>query len=234
MGYIGTKPQTATTLADNIVTADKIASGAVTATKLATDSVTADKLATDSVTASKIAADAVNSSEIASGAITSSKLASGVGGKVLQVVQAVQTSAFSMGTSDWTDISGVTANITPSSTSSRILVSCFFGSVTAGANGIVLRIVRNGTAVGIGDSSGSRDRVTVRGMREGDTNHTRWQPSFQYVDSTSTTSAITYKVQIKTEGNGTAWINRSQTDTDISNAYGGRGIASIILTEIAA
>lgn len=196
--------------------------------------VTNTKLATDSVTASKIAADAVNSSEIASGAITSSKLASGVGGKVLQVVQAVQTSAFSMGTSDWTDISGVTANITPSSTSSRILVSCFFGSVTAGANGIILRIVRNGTAIGIGDASSNRDRVTVRGIRASDTNHTIWQPSFQYVDSPSTTSAITYKIQIKTEGNGTAWINRSQTDTDTTNAYGGRGIASIILTEIAA
>lgn len=220
MGYLGTKPQIATSLADGTVTTSKLADGAITTTKLVDGAVTGPKtsgLAT--------VATSGNYNDLSNKPST---------GKVLQVVQAVKTDAVAMGTSDWTDIPGLTLNITPSSTSSRVFLSCFIGSVSAGGNGIVLRMVRNGTAIGVGDSSGSRDRVTIRGMREGDTNHNRFSPSFQFVDSPSSTSAVTYKIQVKNEGNGTVFINRAQTDTDISNAYGGRSIASLILTEIAA
>ena len=52
-------------------------------------------------------------------------------GKVLQVVQTMKTDTFSSTTgTTWTDITGVSVNITPSSASNKILVS-FHGGVSA-------------------------------------------------------------------------------------------------------
>lgn len=174
--------------------------------------------------------DTTNASNITSGTLATARLPSGA---VLQVQQSVITSAFTMGTSDWTDIPSFSCNITPISASSKIVVYIFTGSITAGGNAIDYRIVRNGNAIGIGDGAGSRDRVTTRTMREGDTNHVRAMPTVIYVDTPSTTSVITYKIQVKNEGNGTIFFNRAQTDTDTSNAYGGRSISTIVLMEVA-
>lgn len=51
MSYLGTKPQTATQLADNIVTSDKIQAGAVGTTDIADGAVTGAKLENSGVTA---------------------------------------------------------------------------------------------------------------------------------------------------------------------------------------
>ena len=48
-------------------------------------------------------------------------LPAGVGGKVLQVVQTEKTDTFSSTTfNSWTDITGMSVSITPSSTSNKI------------------------------------------------------------------------------------------------------------------
>ena len=66
----------------------------------------------------------VTTAKIADGAITSAKLASGVGGKVLQVVSVAKTDTFSTTSNSFVDVTGLTLNITPSATSSKILVLC--------------------------------------------------------------------------------------------------------------
>lgn len=64
MGYLGTKPNVATALPDNIVTADKIAANAVITSKIADDA----------VNAAKIASNSVGTSELINSAVTGSKL----------------------------------------------------------------------------------------------------------------------------------------------------------------
>ena len=62
----------------------------------------------------------VDTDSLASNAVTAGKLASGVGGKVLQIITASTSSAVSTSAGSLVD-SGLTADITPQFTSSKIL-----------------------------------------------------------------------------------------------------------------
>jgi len=135
------------------------------------------------------------------GVVTSSMLASGTGGKVLQVVQTVKTSFFALSVEDvWTDVTGVSVSITPSSTSNKILL---FVSGEYGGNSTdsfaYLRILRDSTSISIGDSRGSSIRATMSAaLRNGGGNSPDISRSFgcHILDSPSTTSSITYTLQM--------------------------------------
>jgi hypothetical protein len=79
-------------------------------------------------------------------------------GNVLQVVSTTKTdtTAFS-GSNTWWNISGVSASITPSSASNKVLVNCVLTfSGTSSYNAVGGRIVRDGNVVSVGDTSGSK------------------------------------------------------------------------------
>jgi hypothetical protein len=121
------------------------------------------------------------------------------GGKVLQVVQATYGTETNIATTTWTD-SGLSATITPSAASSKVLVmvSASYGvfSGTTGELGTAFRILRGSTFIfGSNDASAAYDygyylyatsasNFTFMGML-----------AASYLDSPSTTSATTYKVQ---------------------------------------
>jgi len=154
-------------------------------------------------------------------------------GKVLQVVQGVKVDTFSSTTVDWVDVTGLTVDITPSSTSSKILVSFITnlsGSTTGGHTSLV-RCLRDSTAIGGGTQVGT-NRKSASGLHcNRDTVEMNWI-SYEYLDSPSTTSATTYKVQLFGEGSATHYINRSGNDGDF--AYHGRYASSITVMEIGA
>jgi hypothetical protein len=54
--------------------------------------------------------------------------------------------------------------------------------------------------------------------------------SFGHLDSPATTSSITYKIQVRTEGGATNYINRSINDQN--SATGTRPASSILAMEI--
>jgi hypothetical protein len=56
------------------------------------------------------------------------------------------------------------------------------------------------------------------------------EESILYLDSPSSTSAITYKVAFSTRSGYTMWLNRSSGDTDA--AYSSRGASTLVLMEI--
>ena len=93
------------------------------------------------------------------------------------------------------------------------------------------RLDRNGTAVGVGDSAGIRNQITSgvpRTAGDGMIN-----ASLIYIDSPSTTSALTYKIQANpVTGTSAMYINRTFSDPD--QQYAGRAITSIIVMEISA
>lgn len=165
----------------------------------------------------------------AGGTPTAADLGLNVSGSVLQVVSATKTDTFSSSTANvFTDISGLNVSITPTSTSSKIMVFVSVQGVNGGTNAY-FRLVRNSTAVGVGDTSGSRSSVSSSNVFPDNANSMKGS-SFQFLDSPSTTSATTYKVQFITDGN-TTYINRTPNDVDA--LYTGRSQSTITLMEIA-
>ena len=175
---------------------------------------------------------------IPSGAtITNSGTATGFGGgKLLNFVHTVKTDTFSLATTyTWTDVTGLSVTITPSATSSKILVNASL-NVGASVNYAQARIVDGSgnfiTGFG-GDTAGSRNRgcwgVFYRNT-DGGPNIMHSMSAHLYHTSNST-SAQTYKVQLFTYS-ATQYVNRSVTDTD--NANNSRTCSTISAMEIGA
>jgi hypothetical protein len=155
-------------------------------------------------------------------------------GSVLQVVSVAKTDTFSMTGTTFTNVTGLAASITPQSATSKILVLV---AMTCGINSDVVintRITRNGTAVGVGDSAGSRTQAST-GIYTGGGGAATFQALPQgvvYLDSPATTSSTAYQVQIMTQSGATAWVNRTNDDGD--NTSRGRFSSTITVMEIAA
>jgi hypothetical protein len=150
-------------------------------------------------------------------------------GSVIQVTQVVKTDTFSAAANGtWTDITGLTLNITPKYVTSQILVMM---SVVGGSTGTTpkIRLLRNGSAIAVPSAAGSRQLATMGTTMVVDANQTTTM-AMNFIDNPATTSAVTYKLQINSDNTVTAYINRSVTDSD--NSTGGRYISSITLMEI--
>ncbi len=151
-------------------------------------------------------------------------------GSVLQVVSTTKTDTFSSSaTNAWTDITGLTLSITPSSSSSRILVMASVQGINTNTNAY-FRLVRNSTGIGVGDGSGSRSQVSSSNVYFTQGNGMVGS-SFQFLDSPATTSSTTYKVQFITDG-PTVYVNRTANDENA--LYTGRSQSTITVMEIAA
>jgi hypothetical protein len=155
------------------------------------------------------------------------------GGKVLQVVSTTKTDTFTSSTGNtFVDVTGLSASITPSSATSKILVMVKMSMGSNTGNGYVFyKIVRGATDICIGDSAGSRLRST--GGSSSPFTEVPFGDSAVFLDSPSTTSATTYKIQLYAQqGTGTAYVNRSYLDTDAN--YCPRTASTITLMEIGA
>ena len=164
----------------------------------------------------------------AGGSPTASSLGIGGVGKIGQVVQATSTSAESHGTSSGTFYGvGPGVNITPTATTSKILVTISLSLGNSANGNSVTRIVRS---IGGSDtnllvnSGGSAVNGTFGGFYDSDNNVLR-TVNFSFLDSPSTTSQCTYTTQIATSGSNTVYINRSASDTV-------RGSSSMICMEV--
>jgi hypothetical protein len=153
-------------------------------------------------------------------------------GSVIQVVSATKTDTFSTTSQSFVDVTGLSVNITPTSTSNKILVMIAVNWSTNGHSDI--RLLRNGTPIAIGDASGSRVQSTNHiylGWTNGQ--YTQEVAGMTWLDSPTSTSAVTYKLQIANPySTYTTVINRSVPDEN--NSYDARTVSSITVMEIAA
>jgi len=139
-------------------------------------------------------------------------LETGVGGKVLQVVQAVKNDTFSSASASWVDITGLSLSITPSATSSKFFITANFVTSHSAANSLGVKLLRDSTAIYQGDDTQTR-KGTSSWQYVAGSNRNVGSNSFQYVDSPSTSSQTTYKIQVKVNG-GSVYINdRSNGDS---------------------
>jgi hypothetical protein len=153
-------------------------------------------------------------------------------GSVLQVVSVIKQDSFTTTSSSFTDITGLSVSITPSSTSSKILVLVQVnGSQQYTVNRTSLRLLRDATAVNAGAVAGSRT-AAFGGFSTSDSTIPSGTVSGNFLDSPATTSSITYKMQVNVSaGSGTAYINRTQADADEAGQI--RMASNITLMEIA-
>lgn len=145
--------------------------------------------------------------------------------RVLQVVQTVKTDTFSTSSTTFVDVTGMSVSITPSATSSLVLVL-----LDARIGGIGLtKLLRGATDIYIGDAAGSRTRSM--GLFVPNANGEDANPAI-FLDSPATTSSTTYKLQMRAEA-ATSYLNRSSNDPD-NNVSGSRTASSITVMEISA
>ena len=153
------------------------------------------------------------------------------GGKVLQVVSATKLDTFTSTSTSPVDITGLSVNITPSSASSKIMVfASISGNGLNASNGSVFRLIRDSTDLIVPTSPGSRIGGAI-GLFTTSIS-TVQQGSINYLDSPSSTSSLTYKIQGLANVAGTFYVNRSSTDTNDPNYI--RTSSSITVMEIGA
>ena len=140
-------------------------------------------------------------------------------GKILQVVNATKTDTLATTSSSFTDITGLSASITPSSTSNKIFVSLtlYVGDDSQTAN-VICNIVRDSTQL---------QETVVRLPQENQAEYRMYNLSMTDYDSPSSTSSLTYKSQIKTNA-GTAVVNKAANQGGFSNT----ATATLTLMEI--
>lgn len=161
--------------------------------------------------------------------ITSSSMPAGT---ILQVQQAFYSAATTLASGTFTDYPGLSITITPSSSTSKFFLMYHLQMTLYGTT-IMSRFLRNSTAVGVGDAAGSRNQSTTGWLfPSGDSNHQACPMVGFYLDSPATASAITYKVQAKTQTSGTAYINYAASNADNSD-WAHRSTSSFTIFEVA-
>lgn len=152
-------------------------------------------------------------------------------GHVLQVVSTTFTGVFSTTSTTYSDVTGLSASITPGSANSKILVT---GSINIGSNGfltnaVFYKVVRGSTDIALGDSAATR----IRGYSGAGTDQNAMTSSaFEFLDSPASTSTLTYKLQLASNVSGqTVAVNRWVNDLDSPTRV--RGVSTITLMEIA-
>ena len=139
--------------------------------------------------------------------ISNSGTASGFG-KIGQVVSVTHTADQTSTSTSFADVTNLNASITPSATTSKILVltaiEFYVAGSSQGINGY-LKVVR-----------GSTDLIQRRSQsysQDGTGVEYENQVSFAYLDSPSTTSSTTYKIQFRLGAGSSVSINHSSDKT---------------------
>ena len=186
--------------------------GTVDSGTLATDSVVTGKIADGTIANADIADLAASKLTGALPAISGASL-TGVG-KVLQVVQGTTSSAVASSTVTKVD-TGLTATITPSATTSKILCMVMHtGCYKVNSTSLEIKLQRNGTDI---------SDISRLAFYTGDSFSIRDTISGNYLDSPASTSAVVYKTQFASEAN----VASVQVQVNSSNS-------TIVLLEIGA
>ena len=189
-------------IADTAITTAKITDANISTAKLADDAVTNAKLGNDCVGANQILDTAIETSHFSSGAITSATLPTG---SIIQV-QSTTSNTEIADTSGNYNGSMLEVNITPTATNSKILVIANFFTGYFNPNGAIRlnRAISGGATTSLAEASGGYDGGTGFlamddtagfGTNGNIRDYVMFSWAFHHLDSPSTTSQITYKIQ---------------------------------------
>lgn len=136
------------------------------------------------------------------------------GGKILQAVSATDSTERSTTSTTFTLASStLTASITPSATSSKVLILMSIGSYKKAGGAQYITIYRGSTDLGQGNN----------GIIGNNASNVTYSSAITLLDSPSTTSATTYQFRMRSESSG---------DSQRINNVG--GVSSLVLLEVGA
>ena len=140
-------------------------------------------------------------------------------GTILQVVQSEIATTQNTTSTGYTT-SNLTASITPSSTSSKIMLSArFMGEYGTATNyDLVFFILRGSTKINVGVSEGDRTTGTIAnfmGFYNADADNTPDGTQLVTLDAShNSTSQLTYHIGLQTRNADTMYVNRTVGDSN--------------------
>ena len=158
------------------------------------------------------------------------------GGKIGQVVSTNKTDSFSQSVSSAGDsdiVTGLTVDITPSATSSKILI---FVNVSIGVNGqhgVGFKLFRDSTQIDLPGASSNR-RQNSKGMQSNGGTSYNENLSTNFLDSPSSTSQITYGIKINHTSSSSKGMRVNTSYDDSDDAKLGRQASTITAMEVLA
>lgn len=157
-------------------------------------------------------------------------------GAVLQVVQFWTDATTLISSTGSFQNLGVSASITPTATSSKILVVY---NVTLGVQNnsqMVVRLLRSGTVIGASNQSGG-SRNLGSSVHTGGSNyspqHQVGTSGMTFLDTPNTTSALTYSLQVRTRNDQNYRVRLNAAEELNTFSYQTLGVSTITLYEIA-
>ena len=135
-------------------------------------------------------------------------------GNILQVKNTLKVDQFTTNSTSWTDITGLSIDITATSSSNTFYISCYvFANCQDSA---VLRLVKDGTVIAAGTGSSDSSPANYQGFAFVRQNSSSSGGCFgiAFLDTPGDTSSHTYKVQGLSE-NGSSYaltVNRRASD----------------------
>ena len=137
-------------------------------------------------------------------------------GSILQVVSTTKTTVFSTTSTSMVDVTGLSASITPRSTSSKIFVIASLVAGNSSSTGTVqFNLVRDSTDIAKSTGSSVENstlEMFTNSTGSGDSN------SITFLDSPATTSSTTYKIQAAIPFGGTGYVGRIAANDQGSSA----------------
>ena len=153
-------------------------------------------------------------------------------GHVIDIVSTTKTDTFTSGSETFTDITGLSATITPKSAQNKIYVmfTVYFSMTATGWGGMV-QLNRGSTPICVGDSAGTRIQSSGSFYMTGNIQFIN-SVSNNFLDSPNTTSTTTYKLLGRTQASSYGfYINRNHGDADSDSIP--RLASTLTLMEIA-
>jgi hypothetical protein len=153
-------------------------------------------------------------------------------GKILQVVSTTKTDTFSASITGGSSsaVTGLTVDITPSSTSNKVLIQVMLSAAVSVSDRCGVILTRGGSAI----SGAIADADSLRGQVTGGITDTAIDPNtstFVYLDSPASTSALTYGVDLFSVSTRVHYVNRGQDNSDRVDRF--RAVSTITVMEVA-
>jgi hypothetical protein len=139
---------------------------------------------------------------------TALEFATAPSGKVLQVVSSVLSSQVALSLNNTEGDIGLSASITPSSASSKILILYKINYSNASGDTFVGHLVRGSTKIFQGDNGTGREG-TISFQTANMNNFWSFEAGGSFLDSPNTTSSTTYKFTAANGSNLTMYFNRT-------------------------
>ena len=150
------------------------------------------------------------------------------GGKVKQIVNGTLTSTATTTSTTFTD-TGLSASITPSSASNKIVIIAQVSQGISGTSAGAFLTLANGSGTNLLSPTSPGSRTPAYARREAGSQYDVWAETLVFEHSPSTTSSYTYKIQHRVTTGATSCINRMGTDSNSADYIA--AISNITLIE---